>query len=135
MPFDSILGSQFSGKSISASLINIDSETSSGNDDNDLYCEKKDNHVNQYQVSKTKTKVIAFAVDEKSHSKIEKCSVEGCPTPTTAAAATTAAVATDIAAGKTTGIASLSLILKQTLIHQIILIMSTTIGRHSFVFS
>lgn len=114
MPFDSILGSQFSGKSISASLMNIDSEASSGNDDNDLNIEKKVYRVNQYHVSKTKTKVIAFTMGEKSNSTIEKCSVEECTTPTaaaaaTAAAATTAAVAADTAAGKTTGIASLSL--------------------------
>ena len=86
MPFDFILGSQFSGKSISASLVNIDSEITNGNDDNDLNCEKNDNHVNQYRMNKTKTKVIAVTLKDKSNSVVEKSSVEECATTATATA-------------------------------------------------
>ena len=85
-----MLGSHFSGKSVSASLINIDSEITSGNDDNDLNREQKDDHVNQYQVNKTKTKVIAVSLEGKNNSFVEVSSVEGYATATTAATAATA---------------------------------------------
>jgi hypothetical protein len=89
LPFDLILGSQFSGNAISASLIDIDSEITNGYNDNDLNCEKKYDHVNQYQVSKTKTKVIAVSLDEKNNSVVEKSYVEGCATTATATATAT----------------------------------------------
>ena len=91
-----MLGSHFSGKSVSASLINIDSEITSGNDDNDLNREQKDDHVNQYQVNKTKTKVIAVSLEGKNNSFVEVSSVEGYATATPAATAATATTKCDL---------------------------------------
>jgi hypothetical protein len=106
LPFDFILGSHFSGKSISASLTNISGEMSNGMDENDMNCEKKDNHGCQYPVNKTKTKVIAVSVGEKSNSAVEEAPVGVCETLTTTTTATAITVTSSVPAANTSATAA-----------------------------
>ena len=90
-------GSQFSGKSISASLINIAPESVTGNnDDNDknVHNDERNSHLKQYRANRIKTKIMIPVVEENSDSISDKVFVEGCPILTTPPTATTTATAT-----------------------------------------